>query len=265
MGRRVLDIHSLLPHSKIHTQEVGLEARYNQEFKCAFVLGVDELKKISKILERIGNVEFQADCADDISREFKNLTDLLKFDNPKNKEITRLHITAPSDSIVKNATIVLSSSPYMLGGNVSLRFSGRDDVVMRLREDILDVVGGMRRWYGTISHVDFTLFFIAIFIGVWAILGFVMLMLIILNRVRITQETPSGRDALISFVGYLIPITLMILGALLNRFREKLFPRAVFSIGQGKERFRQLERIQWGVVISFFVSLAAGIVLLAFH
>jgi hypothetical protein len=43
--------------------------------------------------------------------------------------------------------------------------------------------------------------------------------------------------------------------------RDSLFPSAVFTIGQGKSRFRDKERIQWGVGITFLVSLAAGLVI----
>jgi hypothetical protein len=35
----------------------------------------------------------------------------------------------------------------------------------------------------------------------------------------------------------------------------------VFLIGQGKNRFQQLERFQWGVIIAFIVSFAAGIII----
>ena len=54
---------------------------------------------------------------------------------------------------------------------------------------------------------------------------------------------------------------LIVMGITLNRFRDTVFPRSVFLTGQGKARFQQLERFQWGVVIAFAVSFTAGVVI----
>ena len=75
------------------------------------------------------------------------------------------------------------------------------------------------------------------------------------------EENPST-SALGQLVTLGLVAVLFVIGILLNRFRDSIFPRAIFLIGQGGKRFKHLERFQWGVIIAFVVSFAAGIALL---
>ena len=81
-----------------------MNAHYSKHLSHAFVVGPDELKKFVGLLqERIGKVDICAYCADGFSREFKAVKDLIAYENPKSKDIRRIHLSAHSDDYKKSA------------------------------------------------------------------------------------------------------------------------------------------------------------------
>jgi hypothetical protein len=234
-----------------------MDAHYNVELPQAFVCGEDELKKLIQLFTgRIGVLEIRTDCADDVSRTFKTLSELIAFENPRGKEIRRLHISARSDDFTRRASIDLSGSRWY---GISLDFLARDDVVTRLRTEILDIIGGMRPWYTLLHRVDFVYILFVIYFLLW----FSLLLAAAFNWIPVETSKESSVNSSASAQLIIIGIIAIFfaLGTVLNRFRDTIFPRAVFLIGQGKNRFQQLERFQWGVIIAFIVSFAAGIII----
>ena len=231
-----------------------MDARYSDHLEHTFVVSPDHLKKLVELLQkRIGKVNISADCADKIERKFNTVKDFIAYENPKSKKIRRIYLTAQSDNYSKSATIVFRDSFYV-GSGISIDVAGREDVVSRLKEEILDIVIGMRAWY------NFTFNF-----KVGMIISIVLGMII----GAFLAASHEGKD--ISFITYLRdvgPIYLMLAGPfvffvfLFLQLREHLFPQVVFTIGQGQSRFKLLEKMRWGVVIGFGVSFAAGLVVL---
>jgi hypothetical protein len=219
-----------------------LHANYSSELKSAFVLGDEELRKLSRLLsERIGGVEYSAQCSDDVARTFTTLAELVNYENAKASHIRGLCISARSADYSKSATIRMSDSKQRC---FSLDIDAREDVVARLRADVLNVVSGMSPWYAAFHQVNFLLILSAV-------------------ALALSLARPAGVAAT------RIPISLavaaiILLGAagfVLNRLRDRVFPRAVFLIGQGKARYQHLERCHWGIGIAFVVSFLAGLVI----
>jgi hypothetical protein len=234
-----------------------MDASYSVELSHAFVIGEDELKKLTRLLsDRIGALEIRADCADDVARTFTTLSELVAFENPQGKEIRRLYISARSDDFTKRATIDLFGSRWR---GISLEFHARDDVVSRLRTEVLDVVGGMRPWYAVLHRADFVSISLIVYLLLW--FGLLIAVAFKWIPVQASKEGNASGSAMAQLIVYGGIAVLFAMGIALNRFRDILFPRAVFLIGQGKARFQQLERFQWGVVIAFIVSFAAGVII----
>ena len=234
-----------------------MDAHYSVEVPHAFFAGEDELKKLADLLsDRIGTLEIRAECADDVARTFKSVKELATFENAKGKEIRRLHISARSDDFKKRATIDLSDSRWR---GISLVFDARDDVVSRLRTEVLDLIVGMRPWYAVLHRVDF----VSIAFLAYAVLWFGLLFVVAFKWVPVDspkEQNPSG-SAFAQLVMYGGIAVLFAMGIVLNRFRDSVFPRAVFLIGQGKARFQNLERVHWGIIVAFIVSFASGLVI----
>jgi hypothetical protein len=234
-----------------------MDAHYSVELPQAFVVGEGELKKLAELLsDRIGDVEIHADCADDVCRMFKNVKELAAFENAKGKEVCRLRLYARSGDFKKRATIDLSDSRWR---GISLDFEARDDVVSRLHTDVLDLVGGMCPWYALLHRVNFVVVAFIAYLVLWfGVLLAVAFQWVSLDGSKGQTPSSSALGQLVVFGGIAV---LFGVGIVLNRFRDVVFPRSVFLIGQGNARFQHLQRCQWGIVIAFIVSLAAGIVI----
>ena len=238
-----------------------VDAHYSVQLPQAFVAAEDALKKLAHLLsDRIGNLEIRADCADDVARTFKTVKELAAFENPKGKEIRRLDICARSDDFKKRATIELSGSWWT---GIFLDFQARDDVVSHLRTKVLDLIEGMRPWYTLFHRVNFVyLALLALFV-LW--IGPLIVVAFKWVPIDSLKEPNPTDSALAQLVVYAAIAVLFAIGIVLNRLRNSCFPRAVFLIGQGKARWKHLERIQWGIIIAFLVSLAAGLVILVYQ
>lgn len=231
-----------------------MNAHYSPDIQHAFVASPDALKKLATLLaDRIGNLTIRADCADDSTRDFASIKELLAYENARPKEIRRINFSARSDDLTKRASIDLSGSKWR---GISLDYNARDDVVSRLRSDTLDIIEGMRPWYSPVHRVDFVS--LGIFANLLLWLGGLALLAFKVFPDTTNAETNSQSSALAQLIVYGGIGFLFASGMMLNRFRDKVFPRAVFTIGQGDKRFQQLEKFQWGGVIAFFASLAAG-------
>ena len=240
-----------------------MDVHYSKNLSHAFVVSPDGVKKIVELLQKhIGKVDISAGCADDFSREFKTVKDLIAYENSKTKEISSIYLRARSDDYSKSITIVFRRSSWLSLG-ISIDAIGREDVVSRLKEKILDIVAGMRPWYDVVYRLNLLCKFLLW--GIFFILGFIRILSYISvlaleskwvpvdEILTILAALPRGRLAITS-------ILLLVIALSFNKLREFFFPSAVFMIGQGESRFKYKERFQWVVIIGFVVSLAASFV-----
>ena len=238
-----------------------MDVHYSDELKEAFVVSPADLKKLVELLEKhIGKVYISTDCVDKIKREFKTVESLIAYENPKLKRISRLHLRSRSDDDSKSATIAFREPSWLWEG-VSIDITGREGVASRLKEKVLDVLSGMRPWYSWIASVDLLTTFAIVFI-----IPFIILPIFILFEwIPVSDSPPSNSGSVKgSAISTLFLLSTLLCFGGLHRLRGFLFPKIVFAIGQGESRFKLLEKIRWGVIISFGVSFAAGLLLLIF-
>lgn len=239
-----------------------MDAHYSVELPQAFVAGENELKKLGDLLSnRVGELEIRANCADEISRTFSSVRELLAYDNVKDSEVRSLRISARSEDFKKRATVELAGTSWR---QISLDFQGRDDVVSRLRTEVLTILATMRPWYSAFHRIDFLGICLTAFVLLWLTLWLTSSLVIAMKWVRVDDSKPVSTSAIAwaQVVVYGGMIVALATAYALNRFRDSLFPRAVFLIGHAKDRYKHLERVQWGVVISFIVSLVASLVII---
>ena len=227
-----------------------MNAHYSDTLQYAFVAGDSELKKLVELLQdRIGKVKIRANCADGIDREFETVNNLIAYDNPKSKAIRRVYLTTTSDDYSTSAVISLHGSRER---GVLIEISGSEEFVFLCRESIQDIIAGMRPWYDGVCRVNFAYLFLPIF-------AIIFFQLVIIGS---KMELDSKKEKIfLGIVPILLNIVLLPLMFVGNKLRDYIFPRAVFTIGQGKSRFEDKERLRWGVVIGFGVSFAAGILI----
>lgn len=231
-----------------------MNSSFSLRLPHAFVVDQDALKKLHRLLtDRIGETKIVADCADDVTREFDNLPSLLNYENPKSKQIVRLRLSARSPDFGKTSSVEFTDE-WPLSG-ISMSIEARDDVVSRLRADLLDVVSGMRPWYHPVNRVSPFLAVLVVYMVTWIS----ALFLAAAREPNPTASTPSAVAQLI-FLGF---IAALLLGAFLSHvLRNMFFPFGTFRVGQGIVRDATLEKWRWGLLIAFLASFAAGIALL---
>ena len=233
-----------------------MNVHYSKELPQAFVIGSSELEEVVALFEEhIGKVHIRVECSDDFSRDFETLKELIAYRNPKSKEIRHIYLTAYSDdySKSKSAAIVFVGSSW---SGILIRFEGPEDTVSRLKEDTLDIIAGIRPWYNIVynSKVSTTIsliFGIIIGLCIPSALGYKIGEIGLINWLRDVMP--------IQLIAAIIYLALW--WFLLKKPYEYLFPQSVFVIGQGKSRFEHQQRVRWCVIIGFFVSLAAGLLI----
>lgn len=234
-----------------------MNVHYSKDLQQPFIADEDDLKAIADLLSgRIGNLNVRAECADDVTRTFKNAKELLAYENVKASEIRRIQFAARSDDFEKRAEIDLYGQRWR---GIALEIDARDDVQLRLRNDIIKIVGEMRPWYSVLHRIDFAMLVFPTFMA----LVLLPLIAIAIGWIQVDpdKKAPPGsisRSALLFFGSF---GAALVIGVLLNRLRDRIFPRTAFLIGKGKKRYRHLEQVQWGIVIAFVVSLASGLIL----
>ena len=248
-----------------------MNVHYSKELPQAFVIGSSELRGVVGLLEEhVGEVDIRVECSDDFSRYFETVEKLISYRNPKAKEIRRIYLTTRSDDYTKSASITFVDSTW---SGILIDYKGPEDTVFRLKEETLDIIAGIRPWYTVMSYINFI--FIAALIfgfvnGVWT-------SPYILRKVSEFRGAPipdnfekeTNLSTFLYELLYITPINLILAAIFfslcwpfLKKLHKFLFPQSVFTIGQGKLRFKHQQKVLWGVIITFIVSLAAGVFVL---
>ncbi|MDE0086757.1 MAG: hypothetical protein OXU23_13650 [Candidatus Poribacteria bacterium] len=224
-----------------------MNVQYSKNLSDAFVASSDSLKKLVELLQNyVGKVDISTDCADGFSRDFNTIEALIDYENPKSKEIRRIDLSARSDDYKTSASIDFNSSIFRR--KISIHFEGCQEIVLKLRDETQIIIEGMRPWYNVVSRISNSEYAV------------VILVFSIYLVARLTNLWLSISDYEVELLDVIIIPLLFIILLIALFFGKRLFPSAVFTIGQGKSRFRTLEKVQWSVVIAFIVSFAAGLV-----
>lgn len=231
---------------------------------ASFIVKEKSLGKLIKLLnERIGEVEITAKCSDDITRVFKDVSSLASFENSREKRINLLDISAESDDRENRASIEFSSESYPNG--IYIRATAQDDIVTNLRNDICEIIDGLKPWYHILSKTNFFIFLYAF--GAFYFLLIFGLFFALERGWTSTRyaETIAKSPVTTSFLLVSSAVCVPLLAYIATRLQQILFPQAIFLLGQEIVRYETLEKIRWGFVIAFIASFLSGIVLLAFQ
>lgn len=229
-----------------------------------FAATPDGLEKIASLMNgRIGNLKLAIECIDDCTYTFKNIKDLKEFENSKNKAIRSVQLDAHSDDRSKRASVVFDAGRAT---GIRIFMEARHDVVDRMKDEILEIIEGMGPWYDKIAKmfndlvITFLWYFIVMAFGAYLLIDFNKSPHpnVLYEDEKTLNVWPIVFFFLVMFGGSILLICTW------EKIKDKLFPRHVFLIGQGKQRFRTLEKFQWGFVVAFIVSLVASGVIALF-
>ncbi|CAM5225897.1 hypothetical protein [Alishewanella longhuensis] len=230
-----------------------MSASVSTERKDAFVLKHEQVKRIWKVFNlEFGSPTIIIRCSDEISREYENWKSFSSYENSPNKSIKRLIIKARSKDYSKRAKVEFSDEKYRI---VDIDIDGSETVVTNLYDDISDILDGTKPWYSRLTKIDF--FYVIGFVF-WA--GFTCF-----DTDESPEKVTTTKQAIAAttIAGLLFAVLAVIWG--LNKLRHRIFPIAYFAIGQGLQRYELDEKIRWGVIVAFVISISSSTVFALFQ
>jgi hypothetical protein len=240
-----------------------LQARAELDLQHAFVLTATQVKKVWQTLkDATGEVHATASCADHLERTSTSAEDVMDYENPRARQILRLEFSARSPDFHREVYLQFGRSLHP----ITLRVTGCEPFVSRVKETLADILDGMRPWYSRLALLDIT-----------RALAILMLVLALgyspVTCSKLISDISEGGPSMFARIpwwgGVLMGIVLVIgvAGYLmldwgLNWLQTRFFPVATFAIGQGEERYRVAEWVRGGVLVSgvlFTIAIGLGI------
>lgn len=227
-----------------------MKASRQPSWTRAFVLEVGDLELLCEQLTRwIPKLKFGIESKDKIKREFASLEELLNFEHPPSKDIRVLRITGYSDKV----SFFFIRFDKDSVKNIFLSLEGDEEAVMALSEIVENRLVAMKPWYSFLAS-PFPWLLLLITPG---ILFLVWDMVRVLTG-RVTAQVAFGGFG--NVYTWIIGLTGAIVFLFLERLKLYIFPMAVFALGQGAKRHKNMETIRTVVVVAFIISIISSIV-----
>lgn len=229
-----------------------MTSRCDLDATHAIVVSEKDVRKIWDVLASLfGETKVEAKCGDGIERTFFNVDDFLKYENTSSKKILNVRMAAVSATFNEHANISLG---FRYGAPVSLSLNGSEDLILKARDALSDVFSEMRPWYSFVAKIDLFYIFFPFF-------AICMLLLQLMTGSE-ERSVSMGFEKAVYVVAvacvFIFCVSIVIFA--LSKLKARLFPVVFFSIGRGVDRYRLDENLRWIVVIGFFVSAFASIV-----
>lgn len=229
-----------------------MQSTFRRSEKYAFVLSSDDISKIWKKLESFNKlVTASVSFNDSIVRNVDLLSELLSFENSKNRKILRIELQAVSSDRKNITRVCFDNDQY---NTVSISSSGDDEVVSKVAHDISEIVNGLRPWYSQICRIDIGLLLTSLLT-----VGFLIATLMTPEPEKKRVLTFLETAKLIGFTALFL-LSMYYIHKAISFLKIKIFPIATFSIGQGLQQYKLHENIRWGVIIAFIVSMASSFI-----
>ena len=234
----------------------------SRSYDTPFVLRPDDARKIhDTFAEQVGSVDFSAECSDGVTRDFDTIEELDSYENTSAKAITHLRIRSRSVQTSGTvSTIEWASLTFSSHSGISILIRGLERDGLALKNDIEDVIDGVRPWHAFVTRSLESNVFGLTAVFLWAVF---LVYLYIANRPPPDYE-PSpptgvplwGVAVVLTSLGLaflVVPIGLL---SVSGKIQEWLFSGSYFAVGrQGGSRYDKQEKFRW-----FFLTLISGIV-----
>ena len=226
----------------------------------AFVLKWTDIEKfISNVSIHLPNIKIRASCNDSLNRNFSDITELKTFSNAKNSAITELDMVFRDENSSQRFEITLNNNE---NNNVRVSIDADELTAISLNTVYEDFIDSVKPWYSKIAQTNF-------FILIMGLFFLLVLTILAIGAFYTTSNTESLKlDAhqmqLRDLRGFFVGMIPMLIGSLLNRFKNRVFPIGTFAFGDGENRHSQCDVIRLGVIVAFVVSTASSLFLSVF-
>jgi hypothetical protein len=242
----------------VPTAETGaelLQLRY--ELRQAYVVHAVDLERMLGLFKSWKDkTRVVVTRSDGVIQPLAKSEDLLNYPNHSSARIQEVTVSSVDGAGPRRLQIELNSSASQ--PSIVLSCYDTSEEIERLRRLVITLGQDIRPWYSFIStnrYVSITsaLFLIAVGIplSIAALMAFP------------SQATGNSNSASNwRWVWFWMFVQALALTS--DAIIKRVFPISEFAIGYGKKRYEQRELFRWTVLVGFVVSIAAGLVLLAF-
>ncbi len=219
-----------------------------------YVLEANDLEVICDGLKSwVKEFNFEIECKDSLKREFKDLGEFLKFENPPGKDIRILRIKGYSDDLKTRFWLRLDKDPMK---NVFLSIEGDEQAVMAVNDLVDNRLAAMRPWYALFSNP-----FAYLIMSGFITLLYIIFILWGLATGKLTVNNLSESFSKIQVASLIVPIIIgIVMPIIFRKAQLYVFPMGVFAIGQGAKRHKDKDILRTGVVIAFAISLLSSVI-----
>ncbi len=209
------------------------------------------LGKIEAVIKRkIGKLEISVSCSDNTEHQFSSVKTLTKYENPVRSRIQAIHFWAVKDGDwTKQARVSLSSGSHR---TLDIEVKSTQATAPSVCDELEEICEGMRVWYWRLYKIDFVMLLFGGFFLLW----FVANVWVRIKRGTMVLEGVNSDES----AGLIVALGIIVVGSAIHFLRGWLFPRFTVLVGQEIGRHKVLEKIQWGIAVTFVVSLVASAV-----
>lgn len=231
-------------------------ASKNDTLKNPYVLTADDLRKLHETFQIFGYpITYDVSCSDGLKREFTDVNELLRYENPPNRKIKSITVCITSVEPTK-ATYPLMAVVTFGQHEIHVSIKWIEETLLKFDAAFQERLSGMRPWYAPLAMINFApsklmAILLALLYGAAVYKP---------GAITLANDVTTFLAVAISILG--IAFLIFVGGNLLAFLNHLFFPKAVFAIGQGAKRHDDKEKIRWGIIISFLISIVSGWVLL---
>ncbi len=234
-----------------------MKASTRYEATHAFVVDDKDIKKIWELTaEHCPIQEAKIYCSDDISRICTNSAEITSYENPKRSKILAIELIGTSENNDTSIEIILNERRSR---TLSLSIRGEENIISKLRTEIMDYFEGLKPWYSRLATFDHFFFWMPFFV----IIAFII-------SAKVPKETTNNieittkQSIIIGFTAFALLACVIAIAIVAIMGSKKLarfvFPVGTFSIGQGLKRHAFAEQVRWSVIVAMVVSFIISLI-----
>jgi hypothetical protein len=240
-----------------------LKVDKSESYNWSIVVDEKELRRLDEIIKEALKdgtelrLEYNIKFSDGSLIETSDINEIVSEENPKNRQIKNIGISASSEKLSKKISISLGEKYW--GKIVTYSISGDSrDWVYLTSSKIEERIKNLKQWYSIIPKID-------PFLIIISIIMLIQFYAVLQPKKETTKGVTIFEFSEIIFI-LLIAFGLLILTyKLIKRGYSYLFPLVVFRIGDGIKCHDDIVKLRgqilW-VIISLIVSVSAGLMIL---
>ncbi|MCB9460522.1 MAG: hypothetical protein H6670_12795 [Anaerolineaceae bacterium] len=246
-----------------------MSASASNGHKIAFILTEDKLRSLdNQIKHNLGDgakIEYELTFPDGISVAKTELDSIIHTLNSTALHVKQLRLIWRDDS-GKRIQLSLHEQDA-LRGTVEYFIDSSETEIFGISEQIKGFMKTIKPWYSRLAYADFVsiaLLLVILGFATLLILSAIAAAILLASNTNVAtdsnQESSSLVSSLVTSLIFIVPIVFVLVAFALDKIRHYIFPKGVFAIGFGKERYDRIRFIRNVVIGGSIGTIVLGVI-----